>query len=427
MIKQLLDKMRQYAREGLFHIFGSQVIAQVGGLLSSVIVIRQLEKAAYGHYVSASNVYSYLAIFIGLGMTSAVMQYCSERVSESRKNAIYRYTFSIGTWANVLLVLALFGLSFWKKSVGNLEVAYYLALMWGLLFLGHFSGYMQTVLRVKLDNKTFASANIMYTVVLLAGNIVLTMLFGVPGLIYSKYIAYLVQVLIYVLALRKYRFWSGVMAETARLEHKDKAQITSYALICAITNFASTILVLLDVTCLDLVLGDPTVLADYQVAATIPSACTFIPGCLMMFFYPKMVRALSEDRETGIGLLKQLAKIYGVVNGFVYLCLALFAPLIIWIIYGEKYMNVIPLFEILSLNYLFYCVRNLTGNALAAVKKVKMNLLFSVMSGILNIILNMTLIPWLGSAGAAVATLLVTIFIATLNVTYLLGCLKKKN
>lgn len=425
MIKQLLDKLRQYAKEGLFHIFGSQVIAQVGGLISSVIVIRQLEKVTYGHYVSASNLYSYLAIFVGLGMASAIMQYCSERVGEQRKNAIYRYSFVVGTWGNLLLVLALFGLSFWKRSVGNGEVAYYLALMWGLLFMAHFSGYMQTVLRVKLNNKAFAYANMSYTGVLLAGNIILTALFGVPGLIFSRYLAYLVQILIYVFVLRKERFWGGVLKETTRLERQERRQILSYSLICALTNFASTILVLLDVTCLDLVLGDPTVLADYNVAATIPSACAFVPSCLMMFFYPKLVRALSESKEAGVSMLKQLSKIYAVVNGFVYLCLALFAPLIIWIIYGQKYMNVIPLFEILSLNYLFYCVRNLTGNVVAAVKKVKMNLVFSVLSGVLNICLNMTLIPWIGSAGAAIATLTVTAFISVLNISYVLRYIRK--
>ena len=425
MIKQLLDKLRQYAKEGLFHIFGSQVIAQVGGLISSVIVIRQLEKVTYGHYVSASNLYSYLAIFVGLGMASAIMQYCSERVSEQRKNAIYRYSFVVGTWGNLLLVLALFGLSFWKRSVGNGEVAYYLALMWGLLFMAHFSGYMQTVLRVKLNNKAFAYANMSYTGVLLAGNIILTALFGVQGLIFSRYLAYLVQILIYVFVLRKARFWDGVLKETTRLERQERHQILSYSLICALTNFASTILVLLDVTCLDLVLGDPTVLADYNVAATIPSACAFVPSCLMMFFYPKLVRALSESKEAGVSMLKQLSKIYAVVNGFVYLCLALFAPLIIWIIYGQKYMNVIPLFEILSLNYLFYCVRNLTGNVVAAVKKVKMNLVFSVLSGVLNICLNMTLIPWIGSAGAAIATLTVTAFISVLNISYVLRYIRK--
>lgn len=425
MIKKLLSKLRQYAKEGLFHIFGSQVIAQVGGLISSVIVVRQLEKAAYGHYVSASNLYSYLAIFIGLGMSSAIMQYCSERVTENRKNAVYRYSFYVGSVGNVLIALILLGLSYWKGQGGNYEVAYYLQLMCGLPFVTYVGGYMQVVLRVKLKNQAFSFANMAYSVVLLFGNILFTILFGIPGLICSKYVACMVQVVFCASALHKEHFWSQVSQEESRLQGKEKWQITNYALVCALTNFASSVLVLLDVTCLDMVLGESAVLADYQVAATVPSACTFIPACLMTFFYPKLVRSLSEGKNAGKAAIGQLVKIYAVVNGFVYLCLAVFAPLIIWIIYGPKYMNVIPLFEILSLNYLVYCVRNLMGNVIAAIKKVKINLIFAIMSGVLDICLNLLLIPALGSAGAAVATLAVTTFIAILDVSYVVHYLKK--
>ena len=47
MIKQLIEKIRSYSKEGLFHIFGSKMIAQVGGLIPSVVVIRHLEKVDY--------------------------------------------------------------------------------------------------------------------------------------------------------------------------------------------------------------------------------------------------------------------------------------------------------------------------------------------------------------------------------------------
>lgn len=425
MIKQFINKIRQYAREGLFHIFGSQVIAQVGGLISSVIVVRQLEKAAYGYYVSASNLYSYLAIFIGLGMSSAVMQYCSERVSENRKNAVYRYSFLVGSAGNVLIALIILTLAFWKESAGNSEVAFYLRLMCGLPFVSYVGGYMQIVLRVKLNNRAFSYANMAYAIVLLAGNIIFTLFFGIPGLICSKYVAGFVQITFCAAALHEERFWNRIMHEEKRLDGKDKRQITNYALICALTNFASTVLVLLDVTCLDMVLGESAVLADYNVASAVPAACAFIPSCLMTFFYPKLVRELSAGKDAGKASIKQLAKVYAVVNGFAYLCLAVFAPLIIWIIYGEKYMNVVPLFEILSLNYLVYCIRNLMGNVIAAIKKVKINLVFAILSGVLDVCLNLLLIPVLGSAGAAIATLTVTAFIAVLDVSYVVRYLKK--
>lgn len=426
MIQQLLKKLRSYQKEGLFHIFGSSILTQVAGMISSVLVIRQLEKVEYGYYVNASNLYSYLAIFIGLGMSSAVMQYCSERVSENRKNAVYKFTFLAGLPSCILLAGATFLLAEWKQAGGNAEVAYYLRLMSGLFLESYLGGYIQVVLRVKLNNRAFSYANISYTIILLVGNVALTMAFGIPGLIISKYIAMIVQIVWGALALHKDHFVSEVIREQYRLERRERRQILSYGLICALSNVASTALTLLDVTCLDLVLGEATVLADYNVASTVPSACTFIPSCLMTFFYPKLVRSLSENKQEGKKAVLQLAKVYALVNGTVYLGLAVCAPLIIYVIYGAKYMNVVPIFEVLSLNFLVYCSRNLMGNVIAAVKKVKVNLAFTVLSGLLDIALNLLLIPVLGSMGAAFATLLVTLFVAMLDISYVVHYFKKR-
>ena len=425
MIKKLFEKVRQFAKEGLFHIFGSRVISQVGALISSMVVVRFLEKAEYGHYVSANNLYSYPAIFVGMGMTSAIMQFCSERVSEGRKTAIFRHALLTGTGANILVSLVTAGLALWKYQTGNPEVAFYLLLLCALPFVTYADTYSQTALRVKLKNQAFSYANIAFSVALLLGNIVLTMLFDVPGLIYSRYLAIFISAAFCAAALQKERFFTAMGRNEERLERAEKRQINNYAFVCAITNFSSIVLTLLDVTCLDLVLEDPTVLADYHVAVAIPAACVFVPSSLMAFFYPKLVRAMSSSKKEGAACALQIAKVSALVNGFVFLCLMVFAPLIIWIIYGEKYLNVVPIFRVLSLNYLTYCVSDIMGNMIAALKKVKINLAIAVFSGLLNVCLNLTLIPRLGSIGAAVATLCVSLTVAVLDFLYVFRQFRK--
>lgn len=418
MINRFMERIRQLAREGLFHIFGSNVIAKVGGLISSMVVVRALEKTDYGFYVSANNLYSYPAIFVGMGMTSVIMQFCCENVTDQRRNAIYRHAFFAGNAANILVALVVVGLAVWKYLTGVPQVGMYLLMLSLIPFFGYAVDYHQSVLRVKLENKAFSYASIAAAVVLLLGNIILTKLFRVPGLIYSRYLSMIVCTLFCVAALRKEHFYGQVIRRGERLVRDDRRQLNNYALICAITNFASIVLTLLDITCLDLVLGDPTVLADYYVAITIPNACVFIPGSLMMFFYPKLVSAVSTGKKEGIAYAKQIAKVSLLVNGFIFLCLLLFAPVIIWLIYGQKYMNVVPLFRILSLNYFVYCISNIMGNLIAAVRKVKINLAISVASGLLNILLNMTLIPQFGAVGAAVATVTVGLTVAVLDALY---------
>ena len=68
----------------------------------------------------------------------------------------------------------------------------------------------------------------------------------------------------------------------------------------------------------------------------------------------------------------------------------------------------------------FSRMESLVGaEALQVLKKAKVNLVFSLLSGVLNIGLNLLLIPVLGSAGAAYATLAVTCCIVAMNIVYL--------
>jgi len=419
MLKDLFQKMKTLANEGLFHIFGSSVLAKMMGLISSVVVVRQLPKVDYGYYVSANNLYSYLAIFIGMGLGSAIIQYCSEQVSQGRKNSIYRHSLLTGGVSNILVFIAILALSFWKQRTGQGEVAYYLRLMCGLPFVVFADSYQQIVLRVKLKNQIFSYANMLHSVVLLVGNVAFTILFGIPGLICSMYLSYVASAAVCSWALFREGFYGNIFRERDKLARQDRKEINSFALICAITNFASTVLVLLDVTCLDLVLGDAAVLADYKVASTIPASCAFIPSCLMTFLYPKLVAAFSRSKQMSFDSLKKLAQLFLGINGLVCVGLCVFAPLIIWAIFGPKYMNVTPIFIILSVEYLVNSARTLLGNVIAVLKKVKINLMLSVVSGFIKIGLNLILIQSLQSVGAAIATLVVSIFVATMELLYL--------
>ena len=425
MLKKLLAKIRGMGKEGLFHIFGSGAFAKIGGLISSVVVIRDLPKAAYGSFVDANNLYSYLAAFIGLGLHNAVMQYCSEKITDDRRHAIYGYSLKTGMLGNFLLTAALLLLSLWKRGRGDTVEAEYLLLMMGLPFLTYIDHYFQIILRVKLKNTDYAKTNMVYVIVHVGGNIAMTLLWGVPGLIGSMYLAHGAAALRSAWVLQKDGLFAGMRATPERLDRKDHREYLSYALVYALTTFASAVLVLLDVTCLGLVLGDAEVLADYKVAATIPSACLFIPGSLTIFYYPKMVQAFSESRAAGANQLRGLVKVYLLVNGIITLVLLVCAPLVVWLVFGNKYMNVVPIFRILSANYLAASMRNLTSHVFAVLKKVKANLFFSILSGVLNIGLNLLLIPILGSPGAAWATLTVTCFVLLLNILYINRYLKK--
>lgn len=416
---ELLSQFRQLVKGGLFYIFGSSVISQVGGLLSSFLVIRHLSKAEYGGYVSANNLYSYVAIFVGLGMGSAILQFCSEHVPDQRKHAIYYYGFLKGSIFNVFLIPTIWLLALFKQQTGGAVSAYYLKLMCGIPLASFSNTFAQTVLRIQRRNMVYAYVNIIYTLFTVFGNVFFTRLWGVLGLIVSTYVSNIIAGGIGFFELQRTRFISLVFFQPQYLPSDSKRVITKYAALCALTNFTSTILVLLDVTCLDITLSSPDILADYKVAASLPSACMFIPSCLITYFYPYMVERFSSGKDDFKIYFRHLTKMFVLVNLVVFIGLMTFASFLITLLFGEKYVNVIPIFRLLCLNYFISAsFHKLLGNLIAVVKAVHVNLIHTALAGGLNIILDLILIQYFGSIGAAIATVCITIFISVLEFLY---------
>ena len=424
MIKNILSEIKIHSKNGIFHIFGSNILSQVAGLLSSIIVIRRLPKDSYGYYVNANNIYSYIAVFVGLGLVSAVMQFCSEKIDEEKKNTIYRFTFSLGNVFNIFLFIGILVYGLILKN-SDVHTGQYLSYMAGIPFVVYCYNYFKTVLRVKRKNKEFAYTNAVFTIASLITHIIFTYIWGTIGLIFALYISYISSMIFMIPFLKKDHFISNLRYARGDLTANEKRNIVSFSSFCAITNFTSSLLVLLDVTCLNIVLKDPEILADYKVASVIPSACLFVPSCLITYFYPIMV----ENYSNGVMYFKEyiykLAKIFFCVNLIVFIFIEIFSPMIINIVYGDKYENVSNLFRILGINYLVCAFKSLLGNSIVVIKKVKINFIHTSISGLLNVLLNLVLIQKYQSAGAAYATVIVSTFIVGLDTIYLHRYFKK--
>lgn len=88
----MLNRIKYLYKDGFFHIFGGSIFARIGSFIVNILVIRMLPKADYGEFVSAQNIYGYFALFIGIGLTSGILQFCAESRMNSEKAAIYHYS-----------------------------------------------------------------------------------------------------------------------------------------------------------------------------------------------------------------------------------------------------------------------------------------------------------------------------------------------
>lgn len=415
------NKVKVLLRTGFFYVFGSSVLNKIISFISSVVLVRILTKSEYGIFTYAWNIYSIVLLFNGLGMDSAILQMCSERSGdENFARRICNYGARFGVIFNVLLTVAMIGIAlFYPVTIdGSRELLLLLCLLPMIQLLFNLS---TCYLRSQKRNQEFSVLSTVNTALVFFVSVGAALLFREKGMVFGYYIAYAISVLLGVFKMRIRLF-----NRAEPLEKQDKKALLSIGAITMCNNGLSQLLYLLGVFVLGIIVADETVIASYKTATLIPTALNFIPQALVIYLYPYF----AERRNDGAWCLKKYKQVVlglGIMNALISLVLVACAPLIVKIMFGEQYLDCVPAFRVLSLNYfLSGTFQILAGNLLVTQRKLKYNLMVAIFSGTINIAANLLLIPRLGSIGAAFASVCVVVVASAMNTTYLIYTFKKK-
>ena len=116
----------------------------------------------------------------------------------------------------------------------------------------------------------------------------------------------------------------------------------------------------------------------------------------------------------------------GGLNLFISATMFIGAPLIVKLLFGVEYLDCVPIFRLLSVNYFFSgTFRILSGNLLVTQRKLKFNLIVAVIACSVNIIADYFFIQWWGAIGAAIATCSVVLLTSIMNTVYLVYTFRK--
>ncbi|MGN0380147.1 MAG: lipopolysaccharide biosynthesis protein [Butyrivibrio sp.] len=416
------DKLNKLKRTGFFHVFVGSVVNKIISFMSSVILVRLLTKSEYGVFTYAWNIYSIVLLVNGMGIESGALQIASEHGDDSSYiNKIIKFSSKFGMLFDVLLIIILLCVGiFVPMPIGDANKILVLTCLLPVFQLL----YNLTIvsLRVQKKNREFAFLSVVNSILTLLMSVVGAIYFRANGLILGHYISLSVSVLIALKLLKVI-----VYRCEGEIERNEKKAILKVSAISMCNNALSQLLYLLDVFVIGVIVADESVLASYKIATTIPIALSFIPTACVTYVYPYF----AEHRQDGKWCLRHFKQIVlgmGVLNGIISTILFIFAPFVIKVFFGAKYLDAVPVFRVLSINYfLSGTFRIIPGNLLVTQRKLTYNLLVSVISGIVNILSDVIFIRWLGSMGAALATVLVVMISGIMNTSYLIYTFKKNS
>jgi len=419
-MEKIVPKIKTLFKTGFFHIFGSSVINKVIAFLSSVVLVRILTKPEYGVFTYAWNIYSIVLILNGMGIESGVLQISSEHSGDIEyANRASNYGIRFGIKFDLLLFAVILGIGLFAplKIVNAREV---LCLLCLLPMAQSLFQMTTSYLRAQKRNQEYARLTVINTVMVFLVSAGCAFLFREKGLVAGYYVAYIVS---FTLGLFVYHV--KLFNDSSGLERDDRNALLKIAAITMCNNGLSQLMYLLDVFVLGIVDPQETLLASYKVATMIPSALAFIPLALITYLYPYFAEH-QNDGKWCLDKYKQILLGLGAFNLVLSATLFIGAPLIVRILFGAQYLDAVPVFRILSVNYFFSgTFRILSGNLLVTQRKLKFNLFVAIVSSLTNVIADYFFIQWWGSIGAALATVLVVFVSSVLSTTYLIYTFKQ--
>jgi len=144
----------------------------------------------------------------------------------------------------------------------------------------------------------------------------------------------------------------------------------------------------------------------YRNAVLIPEFLTFIPMAFMIPFFPILSKKYSQDRKAFLSTYYTGAKYLLFIIFPLVIFIFFYTENIILLIFKEKFISSISAARIIIFSEIFVYSSGIFNNGLIASNRQNYLLLFSGLSCISNILLNLLLVPKYGIEGAAVATVI---------------------
>lgn len=143
----------------------------------------------------------------------------------------------------------------------------------------------------------------------------------------------------------------------------------------------------------------------YEAAVRLTEPLGFLPGIVVGSVFPALINAKNQNPLEYKKRLRSLATICIGISGSLALIIFIFAPFIVHLVYGQQFMESVGILRIYIWSNVGTVATMLMYNYFIAENKMRIQLIYTTSGAVLNIVLNLIMIPLLGITGAAWATL----------------------
>ena len=391
-MQSLQEFLQNFFQKKGQYVFFSLLIAKICAFLGALFLIRILPESEFGTMSIVASVFAVFAPFSGFGSPQILLRYGSISNEEEEKNALSKYLFFQGFGYQVLLGLLFLAVSFFY--VNRYEDIFLIFGFFAVRLIGfYYLNHIQSHFRIFGQNAKFALVN---NVVNISGLILLLLLsyfFGLKGYLF----AIAITPFFALIWFKRTDFKRST--ENFSFNNKD---LWNYGIHASGTALLSDMLFSADILLLSFLM-DESAVANYKVAILIPANITFLAVTFMQNDFPELAKNyLNKSFLTNY--ISNYYKIFLPISILVLVIGCLGRNEILHLFFSKKYSDNGFVFAILLLGFcLNMLLRNLYGNLLSAVGKMKLNTFVSLSTLIFLLIFAFIFVRIFGIMGMAIS------------------------
>ncbi|MBU3913365.1 MAG: flippase [Nanoarchaeota archaeon] len=413
-------------------VFVGIFISKILAYIFRITIARYYGPEVYGLFSLATMIFGMTITFSLLGLTSGLARFIPQYRGKNESNQLsylFRFTKKVLLITSVISALFLFFLSeFIAVNIfHNIDLIIWIKILSFFVPIAILSGiFLEAIKSYELISYHSFIFNILQNVMRVLILAILILLgFNAPSAIVSYCLGFL-AVLIASYAVCRYKipglFLKSKLSKKCKL--KVRKGFLSYSIPLLFLGIVSIIFYWVDSFFLGYFKGAEAV-GFYNAAVPIALLLAIIPEIFMQLFFPMINRHYSKNNFELINQLsKQIGKWIFMVNLPIFILIFIFPGAAINILFGSQYLIAENALRILIFGSFIASIGIISNNLLSMIGKSKLILVDIIIASIMNIILNVLLIPLpsilgidnsLGINGAAIAT---TISVVSLSLLF---------
>ena len=375
----------------------ANLISYIIGFFTLIYTARYLGAEGFGILSLALAFTGLFGVFIDLGLNTLTVREVSKEKSFTNKflvnTALIKLIFSILTFILIVIIINVIGYP--------QKVAYVIYLITISLIIGSFSGIFNAIFQA-YQKMEYQSISIIITSILMLGGVLIIIYYKL-GIIFfaSLYIITNLAILLYCIIIYVLKF----SLPKIEFDINFWKQLLKVSWPFAITGIFVTIYYYIDSILLSVMVGNDVV-GWYNAAYRLIIVLLFIPIVINTVIFPVMSQLYIESKNSLRLAYEKYFKymaIIGIPTGF---GVTLLSNKIILLIFGSGYTNSIIALQILVWSSVFIFMSGAFARLLEVSNKQLILTKIALVCAILNILLNIILIPKFSYIAASIVTVL---------------------